>query len=218
MIVHRGLFRMFWRQSLPATVFGVIGLSAYSLLWPDVMTIRDIGPPLLILVQCLLLVMLLGRTESPAFSFIYSRGYSRDALWGHAMLASVLSVAVGWLPAALVVWSGLRSFLHDNFFQSPFFPIMSPFETTVPLIWLGIFVFLTSVFHYVWIRLAHPSKGGRGGFYGAQVLLLAATTAFILFNFVPGYIAWVSVISCVVVLVAVVLGARALHRNLEVRA
>ena len=99
MIVRRGLLRILWREALPATLFGVLGLSAYALLWTDVMTVSDDWPALLIFVQCLLLVALLGRSASPAFAFTYSRGYSRDVLWGHTMLASALSVLAAWLPA-----------------------------------------------------------------------------------------------------------------------
>ena len=60
MIVQRGLLRIFWRQALPATLVGALGLSAYALLWPDVMTVRDSWPGLLIFVQCLLVGRVVG--------------------------------------------------------------------------------------------------------------------------------------------------------------
>jgi hypothetical protein len=217
MIVRRGLLRILWREALPATLVGGIGLSAYTLLWPDVMTAADPWPGRLIFVQCLLLAALLGRFRSPAFAFVYSRGYTRDALWCHMMLASALSVLASWLPGVLIVWTGLRSVVHDHLFQSPYFPVMAPCETWVPLVWLGPYLLFTPAFHYVWIRLAHPSKGGHGGFYASLMLVLALVMAPNMSSLLPGYVAWLAGVSYMVALVAVVLGGRALHRSLEVR-
>ncbi len=166
-------------------MLGALGLGAYVLLWPEVMTAQDGWSALLVVGQCLLLAWLLGQFRSPAFAFLYSRGYSRDVLWGHKMLASTLSIVAGWLPAALIVWTGLRSAARDHLFQSPYFPVMAPFETSVPLSWLGLYLLLTPAFHYAWIRLAHPSKGGNGGYYASMMLLFALVMASITANSFP---------------------------------
>jgi hypothetical protein len=218
MTVRRGLLRILWREILPATLFGTLGLGTYALLWPGVMAIRDIWPALLIFAQCLLLSALLGRFTSPSFAFLYSRGYTRDALWNHTMLVSALSIVAGWLPAALIVWTGLRSAVHDHLFQSPYFPIMAPCETSTPLGWLGLYLLLAAMFHYVWIRLAHPSKGGQGGFDALLVVLFALLAVSNMGALGSGCGVWLLGISYAVVLVAFVLGGRVLHRSLEVRA
>jgi hypothetical protein len=218
MIVRRGLLRILCRQALPATLFGALGLSAYTLLWPELMKMYDFWPVLLVVLHCLLLALLLGRFTSPAFAFIYSRGYTRDALWGHILLASALSILAGWLPAVLIVWTGLRSVVHDHLFQSPYFPIMAPCETWVPLAWLALYPLLASAFHYAWIRSAHPSRGGRGGYYVLPVLYVGVAMSSDIVPFLPRYAGWLLGISYVVVMVAAVLGGRTLHRNLEVRA
>jgi hypothetical protein len=217
MIVRRGLLRIFWRQALPGTWVGGLGLSAYALLWPEVMTVTDFCPSLLVFMQCLLLARFLGRYTSPAFAFTYSRGYARDVLWSHLMLASALSILVGCLPAALIVWSGLRSVVHDHFFHSPYFPIMAPYETWVPLGWFGLYLLLASAFHYVWIRRAQPTKGGRGGFYVSFAIVVALVTVFNMVFSLHGWLAWLSGVSYVVVLLCLVFGGRAIHRSVEVR-
>ncbi len=218
MTIQRGLLRMLWREALPATFLGALGLSAYALLWTDIMTVRDGLPALLVLVQCKWMAVMLGRFASPEFAFRYSRGYTRDALWGHAMLASLLSIIAGWLPAALIVWTGLRSAVHDRLFQSPVFPIMASFETGVPLVWLGLYVLLASAFNYAWIRRAQPTQGGLGGRFITSGIIVALFTVFNTVSYIHGWFAWLSGVSYVAVLVCLVLGGRALHRSVEVRA
>lgn len=218
MTVRRGLLRILWWQALPATLVGAVGLAAYVLLWPDVMTGHDAGPWLPILLQCVLLARLLGRFRSPGFAFLCSRGYSRHALWGHLMLASGLSIALGWLPAALIVWTGLRSAVRDHLCQSPLFPLMAPRETWLPWFWLGMLLLYTYAFQYVWIRAAQPTKGGAGGYYAALAMLLAMVMALTMANFLPAYVPWLAGASAVVTLLALVIGGRALHCDLEVRA
>jgi hypothetical protein len=218
MIVRRGLLRILWREALPATLLGSLGLGAYTLLWPEVMTMNDSWSALLVVGQCLLLAGLLGQFRSPAFAFLYSRGYSRDVLWGHMMLASALSLVVGWLPAALIVWTGLRSAVRDHLFQSPYFPVMAPFETSVPLGWLALSLLLTPAFHYTWIRRAQPTRGGNGGHYTAFGLIVVLFALLNATRNVDGWFARLLGIAYVAVVLCSVLGGRILHRSLEVRA
>jgi hypothetical protein len=218
MIVQPGLLRILWRTALPATLFGVAGLGGYALLWPDVMTAQDGWPALLVFVQSLLLALLLGRFATPAFAFVYSRGCTRDSLWGHTMLVSGLSIIAAWLPAALIVWTGIRSVVHDRVFQSPCFPILAPFETWAPLAWLALSLVLTSAFHYAWIRCAQPTKGPFGGFVVAIAAVVVLLMRPSVFSYFYGWFAWVSGAACVLTVLCLVIGGRALHRSLEVRA
>jgi hypothetical protein len=218
MIVHRGLLRMSWLQAMPATWFGILSLSVYALFWPELMTIRDAWPPRIVFVQCLLLAVLLGRFKSPTFAFLYSRGYSRDSLWGHMMLVSFLSIVVSWLPASLIVWTGLRSLLQDNLFQSRYFPLLAPFEIWAPFVWLGIALLLMPAFHYAWIRNAQSTRGEFGGYAISIGLLIALQMSFDMAFSVYGWLAWLSGFAYVVMWACLVIGGRILHRSLEVRA
>ena len=218
MAIRLGLTRILWRQALPATLLGAVGLGAYVLAWPGVMTPRDPWPGLIVLLQCLLLAAMLWRFETPSFAFVYSRGYSRDALWGQMMLTSGLSVLAALLPAGLIVWTGLRSLVHDLLLHSPYFPIMAPRETWVPLVWLGLYLLLVPACHYAWIRRAQPTKGRHGGSLVAVGLLAALVVAFDMFRHLDGWLAWLSGVLYVAVIVCLVLGGWTLHRSLEVRA
>jgi len=62
-----------------------------------------------IALQCVLTAWLTGRYESPAACFLYTRGFTRDRLWSHRILAHLLCVLAVWGPASLIVWLGIRS-------------------------------------------------------------------------------------------------------------
>jgi hypothetical protein len=217
-MIQPGLLRILWRQAMPATVLGALALVAYALFWPYVMTGHDVWPWMAVLVHCLLLAGLLGRFGSPAFAFLYSRGYTRDALWGHLMLASALSFLTAWLPAALIVWTGLRSAVRDHVFQSPYFPVMAPCENWTPWVSLVLAPLYLAAFHYAWIRSAQPTRGQNAGSITAFALIVAVATGFIMFYSLSGWMVWLLVALYAATLLCLVLGGRALHRSLEVRA
>jgi hypothetical protein len=210
---------MYWRQSLPATVLGALSLTIYVLFHQNVMIWRDSLPLYFVGFHCLLLAWLLGRFNTPAFAFLYSRGYSRDQLWGHMMLASVISALAAWLPAALIVWTGLRSHLFD-LLENPYFPVMAPLETIVPLAWLVFYFMLMPIFHYVWIRYAQPTRGRLGGLIAAAVILFAFTMSFDLNRapFLNEWIFWLMGLTFAAAIFCTLYGGRTLHRFLEVRA
>jgi hypothetical protein len=218
MSVRWRLLRVLWRQAMPATAIGAFGLAVFSLAWPDVLTPRDFWPGLIVLAQCVLLAVILGRFDTSSFAYLYSRGYSRDALWGHMMLASALSLLAAWLAAGLVVWTGLRSLLHDRLLQSPYFPIMAPRETWVPLIWLALYVVLIPACHYAWIRHSQPTRGKQGGNLLVVSLLAALLLGFDMVRYLNGWFAWLSGALYAPLVACLILGGRALHRSLEVRA
>ena len=217
MSIRWRLLRILWRQAMPATAIGALGLAVYSLAWPDVLTPREFLPGLIVLVQCVLLAVMLGRFDTPSFAYLYSRGYPRDALWGHMMLASALSVLTAWLAAGLVIWTGLRSLLHDRLL-SPYFPIMAPRETWVPLVWLGLYVLLIPACHYAWIRRSQPTRGRQSGNLVLVSLLAALSLGFDMVHYLDGWFAWLSGALYVAVVACLILGGRVLHRSLEVRA
>jgi len=218
MRIRLGLLTVFWRQALPATLVGTIALSLYALLRGEVLSCGDMWPGAIVLAHSLLLTALLGRFQSTSFAFVYSRGYSRDSLWSHMMLASLLSVATAFALSGLVLWSGLRSYVHDHIFQSPCFPIMAPRETWVPLVWLALYGLFVPCLHYAWIRCAQPTTGEKTGQFLAAGTLAALLTAFVLIRYLSGWMAWLCGTLYVVFVLSNVIGGWLLHRSLEVRA
>jgi hypothetical protein len=215
--VQRGLFQYLWRKALPATLLGGLGLAVYALASTEVLTRLDSLSTVIVAVQCLGVAYLLGNYRSPAFAYLYSRGYSRDVIWNHLMLASLALLLAAWLPAALIVWTGLRSMVHDRLFQSPNFPVMAPLETSMPFWWLGFALLTMPLLHYVWIRQAQPTRGGQGGKYAGALFLFAVLASFPQGPTISGY-AWFFVVADGVVVVGLVIGGRILHRSMEVRA
>lgn len=205
------------RPTLGIAILGAVTLGSYCLMHDDVMTPHEAFPAMIILVQCLMLGAMHGRVRSPSFAFVYSRGYSRDAIWGHMMLASCLCVLATLLPAALIIWTGYRSQVLDHM-QSRYFPIMAPREMCVPLVWLGFYGLLVPACHYAWIRRAQPTTGRHGGNGVVAVLLVTVAVAFYLVRYLNGWLAWLAGALYVTVVLCLVLGGRALHRSLEVQA
>ena len=216
--IRWGLLKILWRQALPATIIGVLGFSVLTLVWPEVLTSRNPWAILIVIAQCFKLAQLSGRFESPTFAFLYSRGYSRDALWLHLMLTSFLSAMAAWLVAGSILWSGLRSLVQDQLQHNPFFPIMAPREFSAPLLWLGIYLLLIPAYHYVWIRRAQPTRGSLSGYFVIIVLLAALLVGFDMVYYLDGWFAWLAGASYALVVACLILGSWLLHRKLEVRA
>ena len=216
--IRWGLLRYLFRQALPATAVGTLGLGLFALLRPSVLSPRDAWPVVVIFAQSFMLAVTFGRFEWPSFAFTYSRGYSRDSLWGHLMLAGALSVLTAWLVAGLMLWTGLRNLLHDRLLRSPYFPIMAPREMSVPMFWLGLYVLLVPALHYAWIRRAQPAKGRHGGNFVVIGLLAALLVGSSMVRSLDAWLAWLSGVLYAAVVVGLILGGRALHRSLEVRA
>lgn len=219
MRIQPGLFRFLMRQTLPATLVGGLALAVYVLVDGDVLSPVGIGT-LIMLATCLTIAWLLGRVRSGSFAFVYTRGATRDVIWRHKMLASVASLLLAWLPATLMVWLHLRSWVQDVVFRSPNSPVMAPLETLVPLWWLMAAALVLPGLHYAWIRLAQPTAGSRSGlFVAAAVLaLVPASLGFIR----PGWGAWdwrkvAILLLCFVMAGALLLAGWRLHRQMEVR-
>ena len=163
MHVRVGLLLFLMYQCLAPTLVAAPVALSYVLLTPGVLHWRSPFPALFIVVHSWLLASRLGRLRASDVAFLYTRGYSRDSLWLHTVLASALSALMVWLPGALTVWLGLRSLVQDRAFVSPNFPIMAGLETWAPAIWLAGYITLLPLFHYVWIRAAQPTRGWADG-------------------------------------------------------
>jgi hypothetical protein len=180
MKLHGPLLRWhgYWLGTL--TLLGWMAAIPWLLFHHDPLRAHDMAPAFFVAVHSLAIVALLGRFRTGAFGFLYSRGYSRDTLWTHAMLAGAAGVLSVWLPAALVVWTPLRSCVQDRLFLNPYFPIMAPAEAAVPWTWLFAYAVLVPTLHYAWIRQAAPYRGGSAG------AMMAVAVAFGLLCLVDG--------------------------------
>jgi hypothetical protein len=205
------------RPVLPVSLVAMVVALAYVLSRHEPLDTKDGWAGAFIVVHGCLVVMRLGRTTAGPFAFLYTRGYSRDRLWAHTMLTTLAAVVVVWVPAALTIWLGLRSNYQDVLRQSPFFPIMAPLETAVPLVWLAAYVVLLAVLHYAWIRQAQPTRGGAAGPLMVAGLVVAGLSIFNAGQ-IEQPVYWIIWIGCVVVTVAALWGGLRLHRRIEVRA
>lgn len=215
--VHLGLIRIYWRQCLPATVISTLALALMSLTWGEVLTWDHPWIALAIVMHCVAVGFLLGQFDRPAFAFTYTRGYSRDTIWVHLMLASALSALMAWGIASLILWTHLRSVFQDQLVQSPLFPVMTPSEQGVPLVWLGLYLLLMPASHYAWIRIVQPTRSGQGGNYVVMGLLVSLLVAFYWAQWPGRWFGWLVGIACLVACVAMLLGGFLLHRSAEVR-
>ncbi len=172
MRVRGGLLWFLLCQTRPVTLVAVPAAALYVLLTPAVLNERAVGPVFFVLVHTLLVTSRFGRSKASDFAFLYTRGYSRDSLWAHTMLASSAAVLAAWLPAAVLVWTGARGVVQDRLLQNPEFPIMADSEMLLPLKWLLGYVVLLPIYHYAWIRGAQPTRGRLGGVVAAGALVV----------------------------------------------
>ena len=217
MAIKPALVLYLLRSTVWVTVPAVTISCLYVLLSVHVLGWRSGGPAVFILVHSLALTQLTGRFRTGAFAFLYTRGYSRDQLWAHTMLATLVSVAAAWLPAALIIWTGARSGFQGYVFRNPNFPVMAPLESPLPWAWLLGYAVCIPSLHYDWIRSAQPTRGGVRGPFLAVGALLAGWTL-ITIGGRNEWFGWVALSAGLVVAAATVIGGRALHRRLEVRA
>ena len=215
--IKSGLLRHVLRPVLPVTLVELPPACLYVLFRQDVLEWRCGYAAAFILFHTLALTSLQGRFGTGGFAFLYTRGYSRDALWAHTMLASFLSVLAVWAAAAAIVWTPLRSMVQGHLFRSPYFPVMAPQEATVPLAWLVGYCILIPLSHYAWIRHAQPTRGGLGGTFiaaGVTVALVVLT----LEGLYRPWFTWLAAGAGTVTVCVMLIGSRRLHRRLEVQA
>lgn len=216
MIVRMALLRWMWRQTRFVTWPAAALALWYVLARREPLDWHDGWVGLFIVVHGCLITACLGRHSTGMFAFTYTRGYSRDAIWGHAMLATIAAILCVWLPVAVVIWTPIRSYIQDSLFQSPFFPLFRIVERPVPFIWLAGYGLVMPWFHYAWIRQAQPCRGAAGGMWLAAGFVVSAITA-LNAGRLAAWVATVVGITAGVLAVIVLLAGRRLHRSLEVQ-
>ncbi len=211
-----GLLRWLFREALPVTLVAASVACLYLLFAKEPIERWHNAPALFIAGHCLMLTAYLGRWRRGSFAFRYTRGTSRDSLWVHTMLATVLAVLAVWIPASLIIWAPVRSFVQDTLLQSPYFPVVAPREARVPFVWLAHYALFLSLFHYAWIRWSQPTRGRYGGFLLSGVVMIFVIRIPLIHAFIPAFRRLPLALGGVVALITLVAGFR-LHRRLEVQ-
>jgi hypothetical protein len=218
MLLNWSLFWWQFRQVRLITFVGLVVAMIFTLREPDPLDYSMLGWALLFAtVHGVLIAWRLGRTQTRSFAFLYTQGYTRDATWRGAMLASAAAVLIAWLPSALAIWLGVRSHYQDAL-HNYWFPFMQPTEYGYPLWCLMFYASLLPAFHYAWIRQAQPTRGILSGGTLAVCLVIAL---FSLWNavrlpYLPGLAQWFIFGGLALTSVSLLLGGWRLHRQLEV--
>ncbi len=216
MKLRMGLLRWLLRRTRAVTLLSLPVVLLFVLFWPHPLTSRSGWPVLFIFGHSLFVTGAVGGLRGGTRAFLYSRGFSRDTLWGHCMVATALCALAVWLPASVAVWSGLRSFVQDSMARSPWFPVMAPAEMFLPWLWLGLYALVAPVFHYGWIRAAQPTRAPGAGLFLMVGMALCLLTVFIL-GFPGPWFRWVACAGGLGIFLAALLGALRLHRRTEVQ-
>ena len=215
--IRPGLLLYLLRPLMPTTVVALAVACLYLLFWPDILGWRDGWAALFLVIHSYLIARHFGGFDRGSFAFLYSRGFGRDQLWGRVIVASVLSALAVWLPAALLVWTPLRSIVQDVVFLNAFFPIMAPREASAPWMWLVGYGLLVPLFHYGWVRRAQPVHGGAAGPMLVAGVVVAIAVLMLDGVFRPWF-TWLCAVAGVVIVCATSTAAWRGHRDLEVRA
>lgn len=186
----------------------------FTLLWPSPLRWNSGWPVLFVFVHALLLVGAMGGARGPSRAYLYTRGWTRDRVWLHLALATAVAVLAVWMPAALVVWTAIRSTIQEAA-GNPWFPVMAPAEFTAPPVWLLLYVVVTAAAHFAWIRSAQPTRGREAGLFLVAGLVPVFLTLFI-FRYHPTWFACTAVVLGLVAVAALLAAGRRLHRLMEV--
>lgn len=215
MKMKSSLLVFFLRCLWPVNAAAMIVSILFVLLYPKYFLWNNAWAAVFILIHSVAITFILGRVRSRSFAFIYTRGFSRDVLWLHKMLASVVSVFVAWLPAALLIGLGGRSALQD-WFRNPYLPIMAAREMSAVWFWLFGYAILLPMFHYVWIRKAQPTRSSGSGMLLAVGLFFVALTLVPFSNHAPWFVMVCGLLAAVIIATCTIAGFL-LHRTLEVQ-
>ena len=94
---------------------------------------------------------------------------------------------------------------------------MGPLEMVVPVVWLCFYIVLIPIFHYVWIRLGQPTRGGFGGIAIVIAILFAFMEVADNMYLLNQCVLRLCEVMLVIIVVCLLLVGRKLHRLLEVR-
>ena len=207
---------LFWifRPLRWLTIFSVIGVTLYLLFQDQPLDFRrDSYVITFVLVHSFLISRLIGRVRSESFADLYSQGFSRNVIWSHCWLATLASVLITWLPAAILIVSPLRGQLQ-NALQNPWFPLMASTEWPYLCLVGLLYALVLPVFHYEWIRSAAPFRELISGHLLAIGYFVFAATVFDRF-WQMSHRWWIPACFMTVSLILGVLG-RWLHQRIEV--
>ena len=149
MKIKMSLLKIMFRETLPVTLIALLVGCFYILFTKEVLIWQNAWIAIFILSHSIAIAALSGRYRSRSFAFLYTRGFTRDELWFHKMLSSLLSVVAVWLPISMLVWLPMRSTIQDKLFESPYFPLMMIREAYVPWAWLVGYAILLPLFHSI---------------------------------------------------------------------
>ena len=222
MPVKLPLLLWLWRQTLPATVIVLPVACLGALLTPGILHVQRVESvfgfvlPVLVLVHAVAITYLMGRAGSGAFAFAYTRGFSRNSLWLHTLLASAAAVLTVWLPVGLIVWTPLRSLVQDGLYQSPYYPGAAFLDRWLPIQVMAAYALLLPVFHYAWIRLAHPTRDRTAGVLLAAGFLFALVVTGGVVHWSGQWMGGLFLTLIGIVEVLLLIWSRQLHRRVEV--
>ena len=210
------LLRPTWRVTLTALPLAL----AYVLLRREPFVYRDLDDFytwVFIAFHAALVAMPIMRANTSDAAFLLSRGFARDLLWTHRILAGLLAIAVVWLPVALCFWLPIRSGIQDALFESPYYPVFGPFEGQRVWGWLAAYLTTFAVFQYMWVRSAQPARRRDAGAFLTAGFLASAFTALIFASpRRPAYVC-VAVTAGLALVILLLAAGRLLHRRVEVQ-
>ncbi len=216
MPLSRPLLGWYFRAARPVTLLAAALAAVFVLVYSDRLADAVSLPFSFIALQSVLTAWWMCRFDSPAAGFLYTRGFRRDRLWSHRLLAHLLSVLAVWGPASLIVWLGIRSTLQDHLLENPYYPLFKSDDFAAPFWWLGTYLLLVGIVEYGPVRRAQPTLDRDAGYvieFGLLLLLLTFVNT-------PWRNPWYFTLFAAAFLIAsttLLLGSRRLHRQIEVR-
>ncbi|NQV33497.1 MAG: hypothetical protein HQ515_12460, partial [Phycisphaeraceae bacterium] len=123
MTLKYAFIRLLFTHCAPVTVVALLVGVPYLLLVPGPLESYDAWINVFLLAHCVALAMRLGNMQGDATEFLYTQGYTRDQIWTHLMVSTIVCVLAVWLPMALCLWLGVRSGIQDHVFVSPYYPL-----------------------------------------------------------------------------------------------
>lgn len=171
-----------------------------------------------IFAHCLLITLLLGQWQSSGFGYLYSRGFTRNTLWRHQVLASLLAALAVWLPASLCLWLPVRSFQQSRVFLNAYYPLVAPRESELSVVWLAAYLIFLPALHYAWVRRTQRLTEPRAGSMLAGALLVAVSALWVMGQTrvsQGGWFAWLLLAAGATLTAALLWGTKRLHRRME---
>lgn len=210
------LLRWFLQETSRINLAASLVWAGYVLFKKETLEVFDPWPWFFIGVHGYTLAALLGRYESSEFAFLYNRGFTRDSLWTHMMLATVLGVVSALIIATLFIFFPLRNYFQEKAFHNPYYPILATYDyKAVWAWWIGYAVSLP-VFHYTWIRRAQPALHGNAGDWLCAGFLLTAFTTLVLISYRSLFWVRMTIVFGFLISGVLLFAGWKLHRDMEV--